>query len=84
MRENIKERVLNIAGYIIEHDATVRSAASVFDVSKSTVHSDMTKRLPRIDGGTYKKVKAILHKNREERHIRGGEMTRQKYSKMRG
>ncbi|MBQ9370341.1 MAG: sporulation transcriptional regulator SpoIIID [Clostridia bacterium] len=84
MRENIEERVLEVAAYIIEHDATVRSAAIVFDVSKSTVHSDMTKRLPRIDGSTYKKVKVILDRNREERHIRGGEMTRQKYSKMRG
>ena len=84
MRENIKERVMEIAGYIIEHDATVRSAATVFDVSKSTVHSDMTKRLPTIDVGTYKKVKVVLDKNSEERHIRGGEMTRQKYCKMRG
>ena len=84
MRENIRERVLDIAGYIIEHDATVRSAASVFDVSKSTVHSDMTKRLPAIDLSTYKRVKVILDRNREERHIRGGEMTRQKYSKIRG
>ena len=84
MRENIEERVLDIAGYIIEHDATVRSAATVFDVSKSTVHFDMTKRLPKIDAGTYKKVKSILDRNREERHIRGGEMTKQKYSKMRG
>ena len=84
MRENIEERVLDIAGYIIEHDATVRNAARVFDVSKSTVHFDMTKRLPAIDGERYKKVKGILEKNREERHIRGGEMTRQKYSKMLG
>jgi len=84
MRENIRERVLEIAAYIIEHDATVRSAAAVFDVSKSTVHSDMTKRLPVIERSTYKRVKTILDKNREERHIRGGEMTRQKYSKMRG
>ena len=84
MRENIKERVLEIAGYIIEHDATVRSAATVFDVSKSTVHTDMTKRLPSLDATAYKKVKVVLDKNREERHIRGGEMTKQKYSKMRG
>lgn len=84
MRENIKERVMNIAEYIVEHGATVRNAAGVFDVSKSTVHSDMTTRLKGMDVGLYKKVKVVLDKNREERHIRGGEMTRQKYSKMRG
>ncbi|MBP5404386.1 MAG: sporulation transcriptional regulator SpoIIID [Clostridia bacterium] len=84
MRENIKERVMDIAQYIVLHGATVRKAASVFDVSKSTVHSDMTTRLKRMDVGLYKKVKVVLDKNREERHIRGGEMTRQKYTKMRG
>ena len=83
MRENIKERVLEIAGYIAESGATVRSAAKVFDISKSTVHSDMVKRLPQVDAVLYAEVKAILDKNREERHLRGGEMTKQKYSKMR-
>jgi len=83
MRENIKERVLETAEYIIEKQATVRSAAQAIGVSKSTVHSDMTVRLPHLDGGAYKMVKAILDKNREERHLRGGEKTRQKYSKMR-
>ena len=83
MRENIKERVTEIAAYIIERNATVRAAAQVFDVSKSTVHSDMTMRLPRIDVEKYKKVKKILDKNREERHVRGGESTKQKYRNMR-
>jgi len=83
MRENIKERVIEIAGYIIEHDATVRAAALVFDVSKSTVHSDMTVRLPRIDEASYRLVKKILDKNREERHVRGGESTKLKYRNMR-
>ena len=83
MRENIKERVTEIAAYIIEHDATVRAAALVFDVSKSTVHSDMTARLPHIDAESYRQVKKILDKNREERHVRGGESTKQKYRNMR-
>ena len=83
MRESIKERVIEIASYIIEHEATVRAAASVYDVSKSTVHSDMTVRLPTLDAGRYKAVKKILDKNREERHVRGGESTRQKYRNMR-
>ncbi len=83
MREDIKERVLKTAAYIIEKQTTVRQAAKVIGVSKSTVFTDMTARLPSLDGGTYKEVKAILDKNKEERHIRGGEKTRQKYSKMR-
>lgn len=83
MRECIKERVRETAAYIIESGATVRAAAAVFDVSKSTVHSDMTVRLPLLDAGAYRAVKAILDKNREERHLRGGESTKEKYSKMR-
>ena len=83
MRQSIKERVLKTAEFIVEKQATVRSAAQAMGVSKSTVHSDMTVRLPYFDGGAYKEVKAILDKNKEERHIRGGENTRQKYSKMR-
>ena len=83
MRESIKERVIEIASYVMEKGATVRAAAEVFDVSKSTVHSDMTVRLPLLDAGSYKKVKTILDKNREERHVRGGESTRQKYRNMR-
>ena len=83
MRENIKQRVIETAEYIIEHGVTVRAAAVVFDVSKSTVHSDMTVRLPKIDAESYKKVKKILGINLEERHVRGGESTKQKYRKMR-
>lgn len=83
MKDCIKERVLEIASYIINTGATVRKAADIFDVSKSTVHSDMTARLPYIDGCMYKNVAKILLTNKEERHIRGGEKTKQKYSKMR-
>ena len=83
MKASIKERIMETAAYIIEHKATVRAAAKVMGVSKSTVHTDMSLRLAEIDRGSYKAVKAILDKNKEERHIRGGEKTRQKYSKMR-
>ena len=83
MREKIRERVIEIAAYIVEREATVRAAAQVFDVSKSTVHTDMTVRLPALDAASYRAVKAVLDKNREERHIRGGESTREKYSKIR-
>ena len=83
MRENINERVRKIANYIAETGATVRDAARVFDVSKSTVHSDMVVRLPKTDEALSKKVKSVLEKNLNERHIRGGEKTKQKYGKMR-
>ncbi len=83
MRENIEERVLKIAAYVLQTGGTVRDAAKEFDVSKSTVHSDLVKRLPKTDAALYKKVKIVLEKNLRERHIRGGEKTRQKYSKMR-
>ncbi|HOB22053.1 MAG TPA: sporulation transcriptional regulator SpoIIID [Bacillota bacterium] len=59
--------------------ATVRQAAQVFSVSKSTVHKDMTERLPSINKELARKVKRILDKNKAERHIRGGEATRRKY-----
>ena len=83
MRQSIVERVRETAAYIIERGATVRKAAQAMGVSKSTVHTDMTVRLKMLDISAYRSVKAILDKNREERHIRGGESTREKYSKMR-
>ena len=83
MRENIAQRIEETAAYIIEHRATVRAAAKVMGVSKSTVHADMTVRLPLLDRESYRCVKAILDQNREERHIRGGEKTKQKYRNMR-
>lgn len=83
MREKIVKRVTEIAAYIIEHEATVRAAAAVFDVSKSTVHTDMTVRLPQIDAGSFREVKRILGVNLEERHLRGGESTKRKYKGMR-
>ena len=83
MKKSIKERIMETAAYIIEHKATVRAAAKVMGVSKSTVHTDMSVRLKYMDNAVYKKVKAILDKNREERHIRGGEKTREKYRNMR-
>ena len=83
MRENIVKRVTEIAAYIIEHEATVRATAAVFDVSKSTVHTDMTVRLPMVDAESYKEVKRILGVNLEERHLRGGESTKRKYKELR-
>ncbi|SDE99459.1 sporulation transcriptional regulator SpoIIID [Sporolituus thermophilus] len=79
MKDYIRKRVLDICNYIIETKQTVRQTATVFGVSKSTVHKDMIERLPTINKRLANKVKAILEMNKAERHIRGGEATRKKY-----
>ena len=76
---NIEERACDLAVYIIENRATVRSAATQFGISKSTVHKDLTERLPRLDPALYKQVRQLLDINKAERHIRGGMATRRKY-----
>ncbi|MBQ2686248.1 MAG: sporulation transcriptional regulator SpoIIID [Clostridia bacterium] len=68
-----------IALYMIEHGATVRSAAAHFGISKSTVHKDVTTVLEREDQALFILVRELLEKNKAERHVRGGEATRQKY-----
>ena len=79
MKTNIEERACDLAEYIIENKATVRAAAVKFEVSKSTVHKDLSERLPHINRGLYLQVKAVLDVNKAERHIRGGIATRRKY-----
>lgn len=69
-----------IAKYMLETKATVRSAAGVFGISKSTVHKDVTKVLEKENRALFEKVKALLEINKNERHVRGGEATRLKYS----
>ncbi len=79
MQDYIEERVLEISNFILEKEATVRHAARAFGVSKSTVHKDLTERLPLINIHIAGEVKKILEKNKAERHLRGGEATRKKY-----
>lgn len=76
------ERAREFAEYIIESGATVRKTASRFNISKSTVHKDVSHRLRQIDAELYRKVKKVLDKNLEERHIRGGIATKNKYELM--
>lgn len=78
MRETL-DRAQVLGEYIVDTGATVRAAAKVWGVSKSTVHKDVTERLMREDPILYKKVKTVLQKNKSERHIRGGLATRKKY-----
>lgn len=80
MKEYIVKRVIDIANYIILTKSTVREAAAVYGVSKSTVHKDCSERLWDVDMALYEQVKEVLDFNLSERHIRGGEATRKKYS----
>lgn len=79
VKGNIEERAVELAQYIVEHRATVRGAAAKFGISKSTVHKDLSERLPRLNRALYIQVKAVLEANKAERHIRGGIATRRKY-----
>lgn len=79
MQEYIRRRVLDVGNYILESSSTVRQTADIFGVSKSTVHKDVTERLPLINEKLAMEVKHILENNKAERHLRGGEATRKKY-----
>ena len=80
MQEYIRKRVIEIAEYIVKTSATVRQTAAIFGVSKSTVHKDITERLPEVNEELSQNVKKVLDLNKAERHIRGGEATRKKYT----
>ena len=84
MRVNqaIERRVLQAADYIVANGATVRQAARVLGVSKSTVHKDMELRLPQLSGALAREVTAVFARNKAERHLRGGEATRRRYAQM--
>lgn len=84
MKDYIEERVLQVAKYIIESQATIRKTAVVFGVSKSTIHKDMTERLPKINLQIAEEAKEVLNLNKAERHIRGGKATKMKYKTIEG
>ena len=83
LKDHIYTRVLELADFIIDNNATVRSAAKEFGVSKSTVHKDMRTRLQHINHKKYDKVAKILEYNLSDRHIRGGIATKEKYKQLR-
>ena len=80
--EFLEDRCLKLGEYILEHKGTVRSTAKAFRISKSTVHKDITSRLPALNHSLYVEVKKILDQNKQERHSRGGLATREKYRKL--
>ena len=81
MTETIDKRACRLALYVIETGCTVRTAAKQFGISKSTVHKDLSQRLPKCNKILYEKVRKVLDTNLKERHIRGGMATKSKYQK---
>lgn len=79
MLDERAERAITLGKYIVANHATVRAAAARYGISKSTVHKDLQCRLLHLDSVLYRKAQAVLAKNKAERHLRGGEATRQKY-----
>ena len=82
MKDYIEERAIDIANYIIENNATVRQTAKAFGISKSTVHKDVTERLMQINPTLAKEARKVLDVNKQERHIRGGMATKEKYQQL--
>lgn len=81
MYSDYEDRAVKLGRYIAESKSTVRGAAKKFGISKSTVHSDVTVRLRKIDPSLFSEVRKVLDINKEERHIRGGIATREKYKR---
>lgn len=79
MWDYIEERVRKSAEYIVATGCTVRACSAHFDISKSTVHKDVSERLKNIDMDLYERARAVSDRNLNERHIRGGIATKQKY-----
>ena len=84
MADTIEERACELAVYIIETGATVRAAAGHFGISKSTVHKDLSQRLPQYNRVLYAQVRHVLDENKAQRHIRGGLATKRKYEANKG
>lgn len=79
IKKEIVTRVLNETEHILKAEDTIRNTAILFNVSKSTVHKDISERLLYIDKTLYKKIEKLMKKHIDIRHIKGGEATRKKY-----
>ena len=82
MWDYIEQRARICAEYIVATGCTVRACSAHFSISKSTVHKDVTERLPYIDEELYERTKAVLAVNLSQRHIRGGLATQKKYARI--
>ncbi|MBR3868587.1 MAG: sporulation transcriptional regulator SpoIIID [Clostridia bacterium] len=81
MKTFVEERAIELGEYIVENNTTVRAAAKKFGISKSTVHSDVSGRLKKASPSLYIEVRKVLDDNKAQRHIRGGQATKEKYLK---
>lgn len=81
INNNIIKRVYEESNYIIDTNKTVRQISKEFNISKSTVHKDLTSRIKELDNKIYDQIKKILDLHFKEKHIHGGEATKNKYSK---
>ena len=82
MNISVQKRVINVAEYILKNKTTVRATAKVYNVSKSTIHNDIQKRLIKLNKSYYYDVVKILQFNFDQKHLRGGKATKEKYSKI--
>mgnify|MGYP004638528885 FL=1 len=82
MNYTVDDRAAELGEYIITNNATVRSTAKAFGISKSTVHTDVSQRLKKSDYALYLKVRRVLDENKAQRHIRGGLATKEKYKNL--
>jgi len=80
VRDYLIERVRNVANHITSTHETIRETAKEFGYSKSTIHTDVSKRLQKIDPALFYETKRILDENFAEKHLRGGESTRKKFA----
>ena len=83
LNKHIKERVIAVSNYILKTNCTIRDASKIFKVSKSTIHKDIQDRLNYIDQKKYHEIKKIMQEHISQRHIKGGESTRQLFLKKR-
>ncbi len=79
MKEDLEERIRNVANHILKTHDTIRKTAKIFGYSKSTVHFDVSTRLKKLDSYLYEQTRKVLEENFAEKHIRGGEATKRKY-----
>lgn len=78
----IEKRIIDEAMYYVKNNSTLRKTAKQFNVSKSTIHVDMSKKLKKLDKDLYKKYLKVANKNFSERYIRGGNATKLKYKEL--
>lgn len=81
MENSISKRVVDEANYMLKTKDTIRNIANIYNVSKSTVHKDLSERLKKIDENLSKSIENIMQEHIETRHIKGGETTKKLYKK---